>query len=99
MSMRLPDSAYHDRPWRIHEFTGDFLLEDVWSLPTPGGPDDLDRLVRDCEDAGVLITGGTEWFPAEPAGPFIRLNYAGPNPGAFPEGARIIGRVLERNRR
>ena len=60
---------------------------------------DLDRLVRDCEDAGVLITGGTEWFPAEPAGPFIRLNYAGPNPGAFPEGARIIGRVLERNRR
>ncbi len=46
MSMRLPDSAYYDRPWRIHEFTGDFLLEDVWSLPTPGGPDDLDRLVR-----------------------------------------------------
>jgi DNA-binding transcriptional MocR family regulator len=58
---------------------------------------DLERLVRDCETAGVIIAAGTDWFPAEPAGPFIRLNYAGPNPGAFPEGARILGAVLERN--
>ncbi len=56
---------------------------------------DLERLTRDCEAAGVLIAPGNEWFPAEPAGPFIRLNYAGPNPGAFPEGARLIGRALE----
>ncbi len=60
---------------------------------------DLDRLARDCESDGVIIAAGTEWFPAEPAGPFIRLNYAGPNPGAFPEGARIIGRAIERNSR
>ena len=46
---------------------------------------------------GVIIAAGNEWFPAEPAGPFIRLNYSGPNPGAFPEGARIIGQMLERN--
>ena len=26
-------------PWRIHDLTGDFELEDVWALPTPGGPD------------------------------------------------------------
>ncbi|WP_190987797.1 PLP-dependent aminotransferase family protein [Pseudarthrobacter sulfonivorans] len=58
---------------------------------------DLDRLARDCETAGVIIAAGREWFPAEPAGPFIRLNYSGTNPGAFPEGARIIGRMLERN--
>src|SRR6478752_3847215 len=58
---------------------------------------DLDRLSADCERAGLLIAAGTEWFPAEPAGPFIRLNYAGPNPGAFPEGARILGRALERH--
>lgn len=44
--MRLPDSAHTDRPWRIHEFTEDFILEDVWSLNTPGGKDELDRLVR-----------------------------------------------------
>jgi DNA-binding transcriptional MocR family regulator len=55
---------------------------------------DVGRLTRECEAAGVLIAPGTEWFPAEAAGAFIRLNYAGPNPSAFPEGARIIGRTL-----
>ncbi|WP_324644508.1 PLP-dependent aminotransferase family protein [Pseudarthrobacter sp. LT1] len=60
---------------------------------------DLPRLVRDCGDAGVIIAAGTEWFPAEPAGAFIRLNYSGPNPGAYPEGARIIGEALARNSR
>jgi hypothetical protein len=44
--MRLPNTAYTTRPWRIHEFTRDFRLEDVWELPTPGGPDDLPRLVE-----------------------------------------------------
>ena len=44
--MRLPDTAHTSRPWRIHEFTRDFRLEDVWALPTPGGPDDFPRLVR-----------------------------------------------------
>src|SRR5438552_4251027 len=44
--MRVPDSAHTSRPWRIHELTRDFRLEDVWALPTPGGPDDFPRLVR-----------------------------------------------------
>ena len=44
--MRLPDTAHTDRPWRIHEITQDFRLHDVWALPTPGGPDDLPRLVQ-----------------------------------------------------
>ena len=44
--MRLPNSAHTSRPWRIHELTRDFRLEDVWALPTPGGPNDLPRLVR-----------------------------------------------------
>jgi Protein of unknown function (DUF2867) len=44
--MRLPDTAHTSRPWRIHELTPDFRLEDVWALPTPGGPDDFPRLVR-----------------------------------------------------
>ena len=67
----------------------------LW-LRLPDGTD-LQRLARDCEGAGVIIASGDEWFPAEPAGPFIRLNYSGTNPGAFPEGARIIGQMLERN--
>jgi Protein of unknown function (DUF2867) len=44
--MRLPSSAHTSRPWRIHELTRDFRLEDVWALPTPGGPDDFPRLVH-----------------------------------------------------
>jgi Protein of unknown function (DUF2867) len=44
--VRLPKSAHTSRPWRIHELTRDFRLEDVWALPTPGGPDDFPRLVQ-----------------------------------------------------
>ncbi|MBV8929592.1 MAG: DUF2867 domain-containing protein [Mycobacteriaceae bacterium] len=44
--MRLPDEAHFGRPWRIHEFTRDFRLEDVWALPTPGGPHDFPRLIE-----------------------------------------------------
>lgn len=57
---------------------------------------DLAGLVRDCEAAGVVVAPGGEWFPAEPTGAYLRLNYSGPNPGAFPDGARVIGRVLAR---
>jgi hypothetical protein len=55
--MRLPDAAHTSRPWRIHELTRDFRLEDVWALPTPGGPDDLARLV--------------EWFTTPREDPFL----------------------------
>jgi hypothetical protein len=44
--MRLPKTAHTSRLWRIHEIAGDFQVEDVWALSTPGGPDDLARLVR-----------------------------------------------------
>ncbi len=44
--MRLSDTAHTSRAWRIHELTRDFRLEDVWALPTPGGPDDFPRLVE-----------------------------------------------------
>jgi len=44
--MRLPSTAHTSLPWRIHELTRDFRLEDVWALPTPGAPDDFPRLVE-----------------------------------------------------
>jgi hypothetical protein len=58
--MRLPRTAHTDRPWRIHEIAGDFTVEDVWALPTPGGPDDLKWLVRQVSEGigdGVKAEG------------------------------------------
>jgi hypothetical protein len=44
--MRLPKTAHTSRPWRIHEIAPDFRVEDVWALPTPGGPDDFPQLIE-----------------------------------------------------
>jgi Protein of unknown function (DUF2867) len=46
MTDRLPPAIHTARPWRIHALVRDFRLEDVWALPTPGGPDDFPRLVK-----------------------------------------------------
>jgi hypothetical protein len=44
--MRLPNTAHTSRPWRIHELTRDFRVEDVWALPVRGGRNDFPRLVQ-----------------------------------------------------
>ena len=64
--MRLPDTAHTTRSWRIHEIAYDFKLEDVWELPTPGGPDDFPRLVR-------LFAEGD---PAQSDNAIVRLLFA-----------------------
>jgi hypothetical protein len=56
--MRLPNAAHRSRPWRIHELTHDFRLEDVWELPTPGGPDDFPQLVHGIV-SGDLLQGSS----------------------------------------
>lgn len=60
--MSLPSSAHTSRPWRIHELTRDFRLEDVWALPTPGGPDDFPLLVES------FAAGNTSDSPSRVAG-------------------------------
>ena len=57
--MRLPDVEHLARPWRIHELTQDFRLEDVWALPTPGGPDDFPRLLELLGSADPSDSGGS----------------------------------------
>ena len=53
--MRLPDTEHTRRPWRIHEITPDFRLEDVWSYRTPGaGPDDFPAMLDALRAAGGL---------------------------------------------
>jgi hypothetical protein len=53
--MRLPNTAHTSLSWRIHQIAPDFELEDVWALPTPGGPDDFPRLVRQMSRLARLI--------------------------------------------
>ena len=57
--MRLPNAAHESRPWRIHELTHDFRLEDVWELPTPGGPHDFPRLVQEIASAVGSASAGS----------------------------------------
>ena len=56
--MRLPDSAHTSRPWRIHELTSDFRVEDVWQLPASGGADEFPLLVQG------MTAGGTSESPS-----------------------------------
>jgi hypothetical protein len=49
--MRLPDIEHTSRPWRIHELTRDFRVEDVWAVPVSGGPNDFPRLIAQLASA------------------------------------------------
>ncbi|MGH3241956.1 MAG: DUF2867 domain-containing protein [Spirillospora sp.] len=50
--MRVAPTEHTSRPWRIHEIAHDFVLEDVWALPTPGGPDDFGLLTAELTTSG-----------------------------------------------
>ena len=53
--MKIPRAAHSGQPWRIHEFTGDFRTEDVWSFRTPGaGPDDFPVMLAAIQAADGL---------------------------------------------
>lgn len=54
--MPLPQAAHLTRPWRIHEIAGDFRLEDVWALPTPGAADEFPILVEGFTSADPAMT-------------------------------------------
>ncbi|GAB3656265.1 hypothetical protein GCM10027589_15780 [Actinocorallia lasiicapitis] len=58
MARRLPDTAHTDQPWRIHELTPDFRLQDVWAFRAPGsGPDDFPAMLAAIRAAGGPGTG------------------------------------------
>ncbi|MFI7641183.1 DUF2867 domain-containing protein [Nonomuraea sp. NPDC049400] len=53
--MKLPTSAHASHPWRIHDLTRDFTVEDVWSFRTPGaGPDDFTLMLAAMRTLGGL---------------------------------------------
>ena len=41
MDVRVPNTEHTSRPWRIHEITPDFRVEDVWVPPGGGRRDDF----------------------------------------------------------
>ncbi|MFD1930131.1 MULTISPECIES: DUF2867 domain-containing protein [Nonomuraea] len=52
---RLAEATYTEQPWRIHELTSDFAVEDVWSFRTPGaGPGDFPAMLAAMRAAGGL---------------------------------------------
>lgn len=59
-------------------------------------PDGVDphRLARECEADGLAIAPGDEWFPAEPTGSYVRLNYSTEPPERLDVAARILGTAL-----
>lgn len=59
----------------------------------PDGTDAVE-VARTCELNGLIVAPGAEWFPAEPSGPYLRLNYSGEGPERFGEAARILGAAL-----
>ncbi len=64
----------------------------VWTR-LPDGTD-VEELVRRCEARGLLVAPGPEWFPAEPSGPYLRLNFSGESPSRFGEAGERLGAAL-----
>lgn len=56
---------------------------------------DVAHLVRECEARGLVVAPGSEWFPAEASGPFVRLNYSAEDPARFADAGAILGSTLQ----
>jgi hypothetical protein len=53
--MRASKSLHTAHPWRIHDITRDFTVEDVWTFRTPGaGPDDFPVMLAAMRNGGAL---------------------------------------------
>ncbi|MCM1011084.1 PLP-dependent aminotransferase family protein [Brevibacterium sp. XM4083] len=66
----------------------------VWGRLPEGT--DVGSFVAEAAARGVLVTGGTELFPAEASAPYVRLNFAGPNPEGYREAMHRLGEILGR---
>jgi hypothetical protein len=95
--MRLPNTAHTTRSWRVHGIAPDFELEDVWALPTPGGPDDFPRLVRQiaASDPSRSFPGSARglWELRDKVGEL--LGWDGPDSGIGSRAPTLRGRLPE----
>jgi DNA-binding transcriptional MocR family regulator len=84
---------------QVHGHLGAEALESVpkgglnlW-VRAPDGVDVTDLARRSRAD-GVLFSPGGDWFPAEPTGSFLRLNYSRARPEQFEQAVTVIARLL-----
>jgi DNA-binding transcriptional MocR family regulator len=64
----------------------------LW-LRLPDAIDDLALAARAAR-AGVVVSPGRAWFPADPPGSFLRLTFAGAQPAELTEGVRRLAGAL-----
>ncbi len=64
----------------------------LW-VSLPEGIDDA-LVAEEAGLAGVVVSPGRHWFPAEPTGPFLRLSYAGAGHEALAGAVEVLARVL-----
>lgn len=57
-------------------------------------PPDADAVVGRALTKGLAISPGTEWFPAEPTGLFVRLTYSAVTPDRYDDAVRILSESL-----
>jgi len=83
----LADAVARRLPWaRLTALPrGGFHL---WLALEPG-LDDV-ALARDAAAAGVVVSPGRPWFPAEPPGPHLRLSFAAAPPDVLREGVERL---------
>jgi hypothetical protein len=84
--MRLPEDAHISQGWRIDEIVPDFRLEDVWALPTPGGPDDFPLLVQGFASANpaqsLPLAGRALWNVRYKLGALLGWDESDTGPGS-----------------
>jgi DNA-binding transcriptional MocR family regulator len=68
----------------------------LW-VRVPDGVDVAD-LARRSHAEGVLFSPGGDWFPAEPTGSFLRLNYSRARPELFEGAVATLARLLPGHR-
>lgn len=68
----------------------------LW-IRLPNGIDDA-QLVRRAHQAGVIVSRGRNWFPADAPAPHLRLTYAASDPDTIREGIRRLATIIGSDR-
>lgn len=100
--VRLRSQLRQRRDTLAHAVVSQFGADTLTSLPKGGlnlwlrfdDRVDAGALAARCLAAGLAVAPGTEWFPTEPPGSFLRLNFSGPRPERFDEAVSILAAAL-----